>query len=369
MNILITGSNGFIAQNLVAELRNRGYRNLLLCNRDTTEMELETYIEECDFLIHLAGVNRPIDEKEYFTGNVRFTERIVKLLEEKDKKVSIVYSSTLLDTPHRIYGKSKREAERILQKYAHKSGSKLFIFRLPNVFGKWCRPNYNSFIATFCYNIAHGLDIKVNDPETQINLVYIDDVVNRFISCMCEGDSETEVYPEISEVYHTTVGKVVEMILSFKKGRESCDIPNIKNPLEKKLYSTYLSYLEPEDFCYRLKINQDERGSFTEFLHLQDFGQISVNVAKPGIVKGNHWHHTKTEKFLVVKGTAQVCFRHVITNKVIKITVSDKSLVVIDIPVGYTHNIINIGEEELITLMWSNEIFDPNKPDTYYEEV
>lgn len=369
MKILITGSNGFIAKNLILELQNRGYKDLLLCHRGTVRDDLEKYIEECEFIIHLAGVNRPKDEKEYYLGNVGFTEELIKILENKHKKVPILYSSTILNTPHKLYGESKREAERILQEYAKRAGTSLFIFRLPNVFGKWCCPNYNSFVATFCYNITHGLDIRINDPDAQVTLAYIDDVINEFILCIEKESNVGEEYPEISEVYKTTVGKVAERILSFKRGRESLQVPDIEDALGKKLYSTYLSYLEPEDFSYKLKMNQDERGSFTEFLHLKTLGQVSVNVAKPGIIKGNHWHHTKVEKFLVVKGTASIQFRHIMTGRAIEMVVSGEHLEVVDIPVGYTHSITNIGEEDLVTIMWANEIFDSKRPDTYYEEV
>lgn len=369
MRILITGSKGFIAKNLITELENRGHKDLLLCNRDTSMEELEQYIEKCDILIHLAGVNRPVNEKDYHTGNVEFTETLIRLLEEKKKSVPVLYSSTILETRHKFYGESKRAAERLLQEYANKSGASLFIFRLPNVFGKWCRPNYNSFVATFCYNVAHGLDITINDPEVKVTLAYIDDVVNAILLCVCKTGHGLEEYPEIPGTCETTVGEVAERILAFKRGRENLEIPDIEDSLGKKLYSTYLSYLEPEDFSYKLKMNQDHRGSFTEFLHIKDLGQISVNVTRPGITKGNHWHHTKVEKFLVVKGTALICFRHLGTGNTAECTVSGECLEVVDIPVGYTHNITNIGKEDLVTIMWANEVFDPQRPDTYYEEV
>lgn len=369
MKILITGSSGFIARNLIVELGNRGYKDLLLCDRSTTREEMDRYVEECGFLIHLAGVNRPQQEKEFYSGNAGFTEELIKIFEAKHKNVPVIYSSTILDTPHVHYGRSKREAERILQEYGNRTGSPISIFRLPNVFGKWSRPNYNSFVATFCYNVSHDLDIKVHDPGAQVRLVYIDDVVNELISCLEEGDDKREKFPEISEIYETTVGEVAERILSFKRGRDSLEIPDIKDSLGKKLYSTYLSYLKPQDFSYKLKMNQDQRGSFTEFLHLNNLGQISVNVSKPGIVKGNHWHHTKVEKFLVVRGTALIRFRHMVTGEEAEHVVSGEQLEVVDIPAGYTHSIANIGKQDLVTVMWANEVFDPKRPDTYYEEV
>lgn len=369
LKILITGSKGFIAKNLIAQLHNRGYHNLLLCNRDTVSEKLEEYIAECDILFHLAGVNRPSCETEYYAGNVGFTEQLIKMLECSHKKIHIVYSSTILQSRHEAYKKSKFEAEEILRKYALKSGSVLSIFRLPNVFGKWCKSNYNSFVATFCYNISHGLEIKVDNPDAQISLAYIDDVVDEFIACINGSGQRDSLYREIPYIYHTTVGEVAEMIKSFRAARESLAIPNVGNPLEKRLYSTYLSYMEPEDFCYSLKMNTDCRGSFTELLRSPGFGQFSINVAKPGVEKGNHWHHTKIEKFLVVKGTASIKLRHMITGKVTEFIVSDDRFEVIDIPAGYTHNICNIGSEDLVTVMWANELFDKDKPDTYYEEV
>lgn len=369
MRVLITGSNGFIAKNLIAELQNRKYGELLLCNRNTTSEILEQYIEQCDILIHLAGVNRPVNEEEYYTGNVGFTETIVDLLGKKKKRLHIIYSSTVMTTRHKFYRECKRKAEKLLEDYTEKSGSTLSIFRLPNVFGRWCKPNYNSVIATFCYNISHDIDIEINDPDVQMKLVYIDDVIEKIISCMEEKNLKAERYPEIQEFYQITVGELAEMIYSFKSARKRLEVPHVGDALERKLYSTYLSYLEPEDYCYKLKMNKDERGSFTEFLHLQEFGQISVNVARPGIVKGNHWHHTKTEKFLVVKGRASIKLRHIVTGQKTEFITSEDKLEVVDIPAGYAHNITNIGTEDLVTIMWANEVFDPEKPDTYYGEV
>lgn len=231
--VLITGSKGFIAKNLIMELRNRGYKNLLLCNRNTALKELEKYIEECDTLVHLAGVNRPEHEEEYYTDNVGFTKKIIEILQRKHKKVYVIFSSTIQTTRHKGYGESKMEAERALQDFVRDSGSRLSIFRLPNVFGKWCKPNYNSVVATFCYNVSHNLDIRVDDPNAQMRLVYIDDVVNQIISCMDFNEDMTSEYVEIPEFYLTTVGEVAKTIMSFKNGREHLELPNVANPLEK----------------------------------------------------------------------------------------------------------------------------------------
>lgn len=369
MKILITGSNGFIAKNLIAELKNRGYRNLMLCNRGTSLEELEDFLTQCDILVHLAGVNRPGSEDEYFTENVGFTEKLVNILKKKKRKIHIIFSSTIQVGRHKHYEESKRRAEKILESYADESESSLTVFRIPNVFGKWCKPNYNSVVATFCYNISHHLEIRVDNPDTQMKLAYIDDVVNDFISYIGDGKRGMKEYARLSETYQITVGWLAQTIQSFQCEREQLQIPDVGSPLIKKLYSTYLSYLEPETYKYELNMNKDERGSFTEFLRSRQWGQISVNVAKPGIVKGNHWHHTKVEKFLVVKGMASIKLKHIITGEMTEYIVSGEKLEVVDIPVGYTHNITNIGNEDLITIMWANETFDKDKPDTYYEEV
>lgn len=367
--ILVTGSNGFIAKNLVLELRNREYEDILLCNRDTTQGELENYLKRCDVLVHLAGVNRPDDEREYYIGNVGFTKKIIDLLEKYNKRIDVIFSSTIQQKRHICYEESKKKAENLLKEYTKRLGGALYIFRLPNVFGKWCRPAYNSVVATFCYNISHNLGITIDSPDAQMELVYIDDVIDEMISCITLKREAKGNYVELPVVYHTTVGEIAAIIESFKQLQENLEVPNLESGLVKRLYSTYLSYMEPEDYRKKLKMNRDERGSFTEFLHLKDYGQISVNVTKPEVVKGNHWHHTKVEKFLVVKGNALIKLRHMITGEILEYTVSGEQFEVIDIPVGYTHNIMNTGKDDLVTLMWANEVFNKEKPDTYYKEV
>lgn len=369
MKILITGSDGFIAKNLIMELKNRNYGELLLCNRKTKPEELEQYIEQCEVLIHLAGVNRPSSEDEYYIGNVKFTEHIVNLLKEKQKTIHIIYTSTVMNSRHITYRRSKQEAEKILNKYARQSNSRLSIYRLSNVFGKWCRPNYNSVVATFCYRISHDQKIVIDDPNARINLIYVDDVVESIISCIDAKDHLGVRYIEVKDIYQTTVGEVGEILLSFRQAQRLFEIPSLEMPMRKKLYSTYLSYMEPEKYCHELKMNTDERGAFTELLHSRDFGQVSVNIVKPGKEKGNHWHHTKVEKFFVVEGTALIKLCHMITGQVVDFIVSGEKMKVVDIPPGYTHSIANIGTEDLVTVMWANEIFDQEKPDTYYEKV
>jgi UDP-2-acetamido-2,6-beta-L-arabino-hexul-4-ose reductase len=280
----------------------------------------------------------------------------------------LITSSTQaeLDNP---YGKSKKGAEDLIFAYGEETGAKVLVYRLPNVFGKWCKPNYNSAVATFCFNIAHDLPIKVNDPDVMMNLVYIDDVVNEMLRAMEGNETREGDFCKVPVVHTIKLGKVVEHIYSFKNSRSDLSIPDMADDFIKKLYATYLSYLLEKQFSYPLKMNVDNRGSFTEFIRTPERGQVSVNISKPGITKGNHWHHTKNEKFLVVSGQGVIRFRKVGTDEIIEYLVSGEKLEVVDIPPGYTHNIENLGETDMVTIMWANEPFDSEKPDTYYLEV
>ena len=369
MKILITGSEGFIAKNLIVELKNRGYNNLLLVDRKTEEEIIKNYAVECDVLFHLAGVNRPEKEEEYSSGNVDVTEKLITYLKKNPKKVHIIFSSSIQADRENAYGVSKRKAEMLLQNYVSSGKATLSIYRLPNVFGKWCKPYYNSVVATFCYNIARGKEIQIHNPDAKIELIYIDDVIHTWIQRIEEHEKLYEQNPKVEGSFFLTVGELANLIDMFSKYQDNCSLPNLSNETVKKLYSTYLSYQPPEQLKYSLIMNEDNRGSFTEFLKTESFGQVSVNVTKPGIVKGNHWHHTKVEKFLVVRGTALIKLRHILTNEKVEYKISGDKLEVIDIPVGYTHSIANIGTEDLVTIMWANEIFNKEKPDTYYEEV
>jgi UDP-2-acetamido-2,6-beta-L-arabino-hexul-4-ose reductase len=369
MKVLVTGSQCFIGKNLILELKNRGYKDILEFDIDSDISLLDGYTRDCEFIFHLAGVNRPIHEQEFVTGNYGFTENILGKLREHNKRVPIIITSTIqaeLDNP---YGKSKKAGEDAVFLFGSEMNSKVFVYRLPNAFGKWCKPNYNSVVATFCHNIARGLDIKINDPSVLLKLVYIDDVVSEFIDVMEGKKCNTEKFCSMQTVYSITLGRLAELLQSFKAGRDSLTVPNMGNELEKKLYSTYLSYLPSDQISYQLKMNQDERGSFTEFLRMAERGQISINVLKPGITKGNHWHHTKCEKFIVVSGEGVIRLRKVDTNERMEYLVNDDKMEVVDIPPGYTHNIQNIGSADMVTIMWANECFDPAKPDTYYLEV
>lgn len=369
MKILVTGANGFVGKNLIAELSNRGYTDIYKCDIETTKQELEEYIKNCEFIFHLAGVNRPDNEEDFMKGNFGFTSQMLELLKKHNNKAPIVITSSIqaeLDNP---YGKSKKAGEDLMFAYGKETGTKVMVYRLPNVFGKWCRPNYNSVIATFCYNIARDLPIKVNNPEVILKLVYIDDVIMELIANIENKGHIKDNFYYIPTVHTQKLGDIANLITSFRESRENLLIPDMKDDLTKKLYSTYLSYLPDNDFSYQLKMNIDNRGSFTEILKSEERGQVSVNISKPGIVKGNHWHNTKNEKFIVVKGKAKISFRKVNSDEVFSYIVSDEKIEVVDIPVGYTHSIENIGNTDLITIMWANELFNPDKPDTYYLEV
>lgn len=381
MKILITGAKGFVGKNLVSTLknikdgkdktRNIDIEDIYSYDVDNTIEDLKKYTGDCDFVFHLAGINRPKDVSEFYEGNASFTETLCSLLEEHDNKSPILISSSIQASKDNDYGKSKKEGEEYLLNHGKKMDSKVYIYRLANLFGKWCRPNYNSVTATWCYNVANEKDIQINDPNVELPLCYIDDVVNEFLNAL-EGHPTAckegiyEVYP----VHYIKLGELANIIKSFKESRGTLNVPDMKEgSLEKKLYSTYLSYLPKDRFSYPLKMNTDQRGSFTEFLKTEEYGQVSVNVSKPGITKGQHWHHSKNEKFLVVSGKGLIQFRDIYSDEIIEYYVSGDKLEVIDIPTGYTHNIINIGESDMVTIMWANEKFDPKHPDTYYEEV
>lgn len=369
MKILVTGANGFIAKNLIAELKNQKYTDILEYSRDTEPSLLDSYCNECDFVFHLAGVNRPQNQEEFMEGNFGFTSTLLDTLKKYENKAPIMISSSTqaaLDNP---YGKSKKAGEDLLFSYGKNTGVRVLVYRFPNVFGKWCKPNYNSAVATFCHNIAHDLPIQINDPSVVMSLVYIDDVVEELIKALDGKENRNEDYCEIPVVHTINLGEIVELIKSFKESRKTLNVPNMANSFEKKLYSTYLSYLPIDQFSYTLKMNVDNRGSFTEIIRTIDRGQFSVNIAKPGITKGNHWHHTKNEKFLVVSGKGLIRFRKIDTEEIIDYYVSGDKMEIVDIPTGYTHNIINVGDTDLVTFMWANEAFNPDKPDTYFLEV
>ncbi|ELC8451272.1 NAD-dependent epimerase/dehydratase family protein [Clostridium perfringens] len=369
MKVLVTGAKGFIGKNLVSTLDREDKYEIICIDRENSKEELEKGVLNSDFIVHLAGINRPKNEEEFFEGNTGLTEEIIEILKENNKNTSILITSSIQADLDNAYGQSKKGAEEALIKYMADTKGNVFIFRLPNVFGKWCRPNYNSAIATFCHNIARGEEVWISDPTKEMTLVYIDDVVRNIKDVIDNEKTYIPGYQNVDIEHKATLGEIVDLINSFKESRKSLMIPNMENELTKKLYSTYLSYLPEKDFSYPLKMNVDNRGSFTEFIKSKDRGQVSVNISKPGITKGNHWHDTKNEKFLVVSGEGVIRFRKVDSEEIIEYKVSGEKLEVVDIPVGYTHSIINTGERDMVTIMWVNEIFNPEKPDTIYLEV
>lgn len=366
MKVLITGANGFIGKNLISHLQELENIDIIKFDKDNKFNEIEENIDEIDFIFHLAGVNRPIDNKEFYTGNVDLTNKLINLLKSKEKHIPLVITSSIQATKDNDYGKSKKQAEDLVLDY--KEG---IVYRLHNVFGKWCKPNYNSVIATFCYNISHDLDIVVNDPNTNLELIYIDDVINEFINLL-KGNKPEEKngnYCYINPRYNVTLNYIVSKLYEFKDSMNSIYVPNTGNDFIKKLYSTYISYVELDKMAISINKNVDDRGSFIELVRTFDSGQFSISFSKPGIIRGNHYHHTKMERFIVVKGKAKISFSSIINNDSYSFIVDDKDIKVITIPVGYTHNIENIGKDEMILAIWCNELFDKNKPDTFFKEV
>lgn len=370
MKILITGAKGFVGKNLIAELKNRNYTDLYEYDLDTDPAKLDEFTRECDFVFHLAGVNRPKNTDEFMQGNFGFTSTLLEKLKKYNNKCPIMLSSSIQAAFDNPYGQSKKAGEDLMFEYAKQTGAKVFVYRFPNVFGKWCRPNYNSAVATFCNNIANDLPIKVNDRSTVMNLVYIDDAVSELINSLTgKANMDCDGYCYVPVVHKITLGEIVDLIYSFKASREERSVPNMADEFAKKLYATYLSYLPTDKFSYPLKMNIDNRGSFTEIIRTPDRGQFSVNISKPGITKGNHWHHTKNEKFLVVSGKGVIRFRRIGSDQLIEYFVTGEKLEVVDIPTGYTHNIENIGNTDMVTFMWANEPYNPDKPDTIFEKV
>ena len=375
--VLVTGALGFIGRNLGVFLRRQENVRLLEIDVDSPHEALDRGLRDSDAIFHLAGINRPEISEEYTIGNTGFTKEICARLKILGKAPIIIFSSSIqaeLDNP---YGVSKRQAEEVLLKFAEETGAKVVIFRMKNVFGKWCRPNYNSVVATFCHNIAHNLPISISDPAKEIDLVYVDDVCGAMMDAAGLGQSPSthrmgalnRIYAEIAPSFKITLNELADMIRSFRDARHSLRVPAFDNPLVRRIYATYLSYLEGTDFGYDLDVKTDNRGYLAEFLKSSSFGQIFVSRTKPGIIRGNHYHHTKTEKFLVVQGEAVIRFRHILGREIIEHHVRGDKYRVVDIPPGYTHSIENIGETELVTLFWASEIFDPENPDTYFCEV
>ena len=381
MNILVTGAKGFLGKNLCESLKNiRDKKDrtrevevneIYEFDLDTSKEKLSHYCKNADFVFHLAGVNRPQNEEEFMSGNFGFTSELLNELESTGSRAPIMISSSIQASLENPYGKSKKAGEKIIFDYGRKNSVKTLVYRFPNLFGKWCRPNYNSAVATFCHNIAHGLPITVNDRNHMMTLCYADDVVDELIRALSGNETRVGDYCGVPIEHKITLGEISDMLYSFSESRVTKNIPDMTDgSFSKKLYSTYLSYLEPDNFAYKLKMNCDERGSFTEILRSENAGQFSVNVSKPGITKGQHWHHTKNEKFVVVSGKGLIQLRKIGSSEVINYEVSGEEMTVVDMIPGYTHNIVNLSDtEDLVTFMWANECFNPEKPDTYFEEV
>jgi UDP-2-acetamido-2,6-beta-L-arabino-hexul-4-ose reductase len=398
MKILVTGAKGFVGKNLVCNLynikegknrtRNLNIEDIFEYDINSTAEELDTYCRECDFVFNLAGVNRPKDQSEFMTGNFGFASTLLETLKKYENNCPVMLSSSIQATligryGTSDYGKSKLAGEELFFEYGKETGAKVLVYRFPNLFGKWCRPNYNSAVATFCNNIANDLEITVNDRSTELELLYIDDLIEEMLDALegkehhCEFEGVDTVLKEDGRycaapiTHHETLGEIVDLLESFKKQPKSLVVPEIPyNSFAKKLYSTYLSYLPKEKVSFPLKMNVDDRGSFTELLKSDKVGQVSINISKPGITKGEHWHNTKWEFFIVVSGHGLIQERKIGTDEVIEFEVSGDKIEAIHMLPGYTHNIINLSEtENLVTVMWANESFDPNHPDTFFEKV
>ena len=367
MKVLVTGAKGFIGKNLISHLNEMKDVEIVTFDKEDSFDKIENEIDNIKFIFHLAGINRPVDNKEFYEGNTDLTRQLIDVI--KGKNIPLIITSSIQAAKDNDYGKSKKMAEDIVKEYAN--DNQAYIFRLHNVFGKWCRPNYNSFIATFCNNIANDLDITVNDPSSEVELVYIDDVVKEFISIM-QGNKPTETsdgFNYINPKYKKTVGEIADMLYSFKDSMSSIMVPSTGDDFTKKLYSTFVSYISMEKMAVSATKNTDERGSFTELTRTMSAGQFSISFSKPGVVRGNHYHHTKMERFIVVKGHARIGFTNIVTGDSYEFEVDDSDIKIITIPVGFTHNIENIGDDEMILAIWCNELFDKENPDTFFKPV
>lgn len=364
MKILVTGSNGFIAKNLIQFLSEKSEIEVLKFNRDSSSEELEQSVLAADWIVHLAGINRPLNEQEFIEGNITLTQKIADILKRAKKQTPIILSSSIQAEHDNVYGKSKLGGEQALLDLHQKQGNLVYICRLANVFGKWSRPNYNSAVATFCYNTVNDLPIQIHDENAVIRLVYVDDVVESFWNAI-QGTQKVEQTFAIEPEYQISVGELAKTLAGFKHSRESLITDRVGTGLTRALYSTYLSFLKPEQFDYSVPKYGDQRGVFVEMLKTPDAGQFSYFTAHPGITRGGHYHHTKTEKFLVIKGKALFKFKHVVTGEFYELeTCGDEPRIVETVP-GWTHDITNIGEDEMVVMLWANEIFDREKPDTY----
>ena len=367
MQVLVTGANGFIGSNLVSYINEIDGIDVVEFTRQHTLNDLPKLVSNIDAVIHLAGVNRPKKEEEFTEGNYDLSVLLCQELSKTERQIPIIFASSIQADLDNAYGKTKKAAEEILDNYSKETGSQVYIYRLPNVFGKWCRPNYNSVVATFCHNIANDIPIEINDPEVILNLLYIDDVVKEFISVLSGENKSTA--PNINPVYTIKLGDLAEKIYSFKDSRNTLVIDRVGNGLTRALYATYLTYLKPEKFSYALEVHEDKRGVFSEVLKTKDSGQFSMFTAHPGISRGGHYHHSKNEKFLVIKGQARFRFRNILTDEKYEIFTSAENIEVVESIPGWVHDITNMGDDEMIVMLWSNEIYDQERPDTINSKI
>lgn len=370
--VLVTGAKGFIGKNLMVRLEELDNVAIKSFDKEENLETLQKFLGEADFIFHLAGVNRPENVQEFEKVNVGLTKNIINLLEEMDKKIPIMITSSIQAESDNPYGKSKKMAEDELVKYAERNSVPIYIYRLPNVFGKWSRPNYNSVVSTFCYNISHNLDITISDPKRELELVYIDDVISEFISLLNRGNSDFhKYYYNIKRIFKVTLGELADILYEIRNIRNALTIPDLSNHFMRFLHATYLSYLDKDALLYETDLKEDNRGSFVELMKSKTFGQVSISRSRKGVIRGNHYHNTKNEKFYVIQGEAVIKLRNILDDKIISYYVSGEKIEIVDIPPGYTHSIENLtkGNGEMILLIWANEIFDPENPDTYYCEV
>ncbi len=371
MKILITGAKGFIGKNIVAELNRFEEFSIMEYDFQSTESELKDYCLNADIIIHLAGVNRPQNEEDFFAVNVTLTQKIVEIIMENNLKTPIVFTSSIQVARDNNYGKSKLECENVLKHYAEISKVPVQVLRLPNVFGKWSRPNYNSVVATFCHNIARDNEIRIDNPDVEVTLIHVDTVVKEVCELL---RTITDNEPRLSvkdafKTYTITLRDLSELLISFKSTRESLWIPNVSDEFVKKLYSTFVTYLPIEKLSYKLTTHKDHRGSFSEILKSKTFGQVSVNISKPNVLKGNHWHTSKHEKFCVISGKGVIRLKSLVEDNIIEVYVDSDEMTIVDIPSGYVHNIECLGQEDMITLMWINEVYQSDTADTHYMEM
>ncbi|TGL37117.1 UDP-2-acetamido-2,6-beta-L-arabino-hexul-4-ose reductase [Leptospira perdikensis] len=369
MKVLITGSEGFIGKNLHLFLAEKKELQLFLSSRNTSEVELDSYLREAEVIFHLAGVNRPKAEKEFEEGNTNSTKQIVEKLTSINKNTTIIYASSAqagIDNP---YGRSKKQAEEILCEYQKKTNARVLIYRFPNVFGKFAKPNYNSVVATFCHNISRALPIEIHDPSKVLNLVFIDDILSEFYQRLVHSTESRELYPSISPEYTTTLQELADTLYRFEKVRTSLHISSVGTNFQRALYSTFISYMPINECQYNIPSYEDPRGRFVEMLKTESSGQFSYFTAPPGITRGRHYHHTKTEKFLIIQGKALFRFQHLVTKEYYEVKVEGEKPMIVDTIPGWTHDITNIGDNELIVMLWANEVFNRDLPDTFVAEI